>query len=178
MQIEALRICNLSISRCSALALAFQGEGWNNQAALIQCPKNDYRCGGCRSASFSHSLSSPSLSPGSPPALPSGGLLAGAILVQLALHPCDGISGELFCAVLPTEISVVPPWSLPRSAQTVCTWNLPYLMGLIRFGAQLSSYVHTLPSVTSSVASFWKTILGGDTSNQILVYFSYCRLHL
>lgn len=39
MQIEALRICNLSISRCSALALAFQGEGWNNQAALIQCPK-------------------------------------------------------------------------------------------------------------------------------------------
>lgn len=99
MQIEALRICNLSISRCSALALAFQGEGWNNQAALIQCPKNEYRCGGCRSASFSHSLSSPSLSPGSPPALSSGGLLAGAILVQLALHPCDGISGELFCVL-------------------------------------------------------------------------------
>lgn len=28
MQIEALRICNLPISRCSALALAFQGDSW------------------------------------------------------------------------------------------------------------------------------------------------------
>lgn len=35
MQIETLRICNLSISRHPVLALAFQGESWNNQGALI-----------------------------------------------------------------------------------------------------------------------------------------------
>lgn len=36
MQTEALRICNLPISWCSALAIAFQGESWNNEAGLIQ----------------------------------------------------------------------------------------------------------------------------------------------
>lgn len=64
MQIEALGICNLSISRCSALALAFQGESWNNQAALIHCGKKeekiDYRCGGRRSGAFSHPPPPPS----------------------------------------------------------------------------------------------------------------------
>lgn len=38
MQIEALRICNLSISRCSPLALAFQGERGNNRARINPMP--------------------------------------------------------------------------------------------------------------------------------------------
>lgn len=36
MRIEALGICNLPISCCSVLALAFQGESRNNQAASIR----------------------------------------------------------------------------------------------------------------------------------------------
>lgn len=52
MQIEALRICNLPISRCSVLALAFQGESWNNQAALIHGRKKTTDVAGVAAARF------------------------------------------------------------------------------------------------------------------------------
>lgn len=96
MQIEALRICNLSISRCSPLALAFQGERGNNQARINPMrgvekkkKKKEKRRENTRvvaddAVARFHSRRRRSGSPtGATPALTPGGLLAGAILAQL-----------------------------------------------------------------------------------------------
>lgn len=90
MRIEALRICNLPISCLSVLALAFQGESWNNQDTLIQSQKKGWKACRCGVASqwlvFTHAaLLQITTCP------LHRGLLARAILVELALRPHDGI---------------------------------------------------------------------------------------
>lgn len=122
MQIEALRIRNLPISCCPVLALAFQGESWNNQAALIhgrgkkRKKKKKRRlqmwCGITAVGFHTIAAVTSTFSPRSPPALTTGGLLAGAILVQLDRRSCDGISAPalffFFVPSCPRKISVVP----------------------------------------------------------------------
>lgn len=119
MQIEALRICNLSISRCSALALAFQGERGNNQARInpmrwVEKKKKERRENTrvvaddavARFHSRRHRSGSPT---GATPALTSGGLLAGAILAQLVCARVMVFQVIFFFgAALSLEISVVP----------------------------------------------------------------------
>lgn len=123
MQIEALRICNLSISRCSPLALAFQGERGNNQAALIQCEgrkkkeKKEEKTlesrGRRRSGSFSQSPPSQRLSHRSNTCPHIGGSASRCYPGTASVRPCDGIPSEFFFffffgAALSLEISVVP----------------------------------------------------------------------
>lgn len=146
MQIEALGICNLSISRCSALALAFQGESWNNQAALIHCgeKKRKNRLQMWRASQWR--VFTPAAAAAVVVALP-----------QITTCPLDWGSASRCYSGTASSTPVwryfsqgffffVPPcprrsaWChrepLPQSAQTVCTWNLLYLTSLIRFGVR------------------------------------------
>lgn len=119
---EAPGMCNLPISCCSVLALAFQGESWNNEVASN--PRSDTKGkkeeetkkknGATDVAGRLGDSFFPARRCRPPPDhhLPSqqgggGGLLASAILVPLAprRYLCGG---KLGCSVLPTNVSVGP----------------------------------------------------------------------
>lgn len=111
MWIEALGICNLPISSCSVLALAFQGESWNNQGALICGLKkttdvvqhhSDFVFTLAAVAAALPQITTCPLNRG-----PASGCYSGT-----ASSPPVWwyFSAAVFCAVLPTEISVVPSW--------------------------------------------------------------------
>lgn len=129
MQIEALRICNLSISRCSPLALAFQGERGNNQARInpmrgVEKKKKERRRENTRVVANSFSQSPPSqrLSHRSNTCPHIGGSASRCYPGTASLRPCDGIPSDFFFLVPPClwRSAWCHPESLPASAQNVC----------------------------------------------------------
>lgn len=122
------------LATVSPLALAFQGERGNNQAALIQCEgwkrkKKEKRKrqsrGRRRGGSFSQSPPSWRLSHRSNTCPHIGGSASRCYPGTASLRPCDGIPSEFF-----SFFFLVPPclwrsaWchpeSLPPSAHNVC----------------------------------------------------------
>lgn len=197
MQIEALRICNLPISRCPVFALAFQGESWNNQAASIRRwekeegkKKKRKRLQMWRRASqwlvFTLAAVAVAL-----PQITTCPLCRGPVgrCYSGTTSSARGYfgAGELFCAILPTEISVVPSW-VSASECSDCLhreftiFNEFDWLWLKRCSALMYIHLRWSLEFKSRPETFTLQLnLEGQLwwgQAPLLAHFSYCRLNL